>query len=140
LHSTSTLRTFIAVTHEKIDERKVIKEILEVSKKMLLPEMPESTEVLLGNFITQIFSKIAQKIDIDILIGVFEKTRKCRILTSEQSLALVYARLFLTDEDKITIFLSETSVNNKISSKVCILVIFIDFMRQVVIAQTLVPR
>lgn len=118
LHTTSTLRTFIAVSHEKIKERKVTKKILEVAKKMLLPETPESTAVFLGNFIIQIFSKISPKIDTDILMGVVEKIRKCRIPTIVQSLVLVYARLFLTNPDKIIMFLSETSVNDKISLKV----------------------
>jgi hypothetical protein len=120
LHTTSTLRTFIAVSHEKIKERKVTKKILEVAKKMLLPETPESTAVFLGNFIIQIFSKISPKIDTDILMGVVEKIRKCRIPTIVQSLVLIYARLFLTNADKIIMFLSETSVNDKISLKVCI--------------------
>lgn len=118
LHTTSTLRTFIAVSHEKIKERKVSKKILEVAKKMLLPETTEATAVFLGNFIIQIFSKISPKIDTDILMGIVEKVRKCRIPTIVQSLVLVYARLFHTNPDKIIQFLSETSVNNKISLKV----------------------
>lgn len=98
LHTTSTLRTFIAVSHEKIQERKVTKKILEVAKKMLKPETNESTAVFLGNFIIQIFSKISPKIDTDILMGVIEKIRKCRIPTIVQSLVLVYARLFHTNK------------------------------------------
>jgi hypothetical protein len=118
LHTTSTLRTFIAVSHEKIKERKVAKKILEVAKKMLKPETNESTAVFLGNFIIQIFCKISPKIDTDILMGVVEKIRKCRIPTIVQSLVLIYARLIHTNADKIIQFLSETSVNNRISLKV----------------------
>lgn len=76
LHTTSCLRTFIAISHEKIKERKVTKKILEVAKKMLKPETNESTAVFLGNFIIQIFSKISPKIDTDILMGIVEKIRK----------------------------------------------------------------
>jgi hypothetical protein len=118
MHTTSTLRTFIAISHEKIKDRKVTKKILEVAKKMLLPETNEATAVFLGNFIIQIFSKISPKIDTDILMGVVEKIRKCRIPTIVQSLVLVYARLIHTNAEKIIGFLSETSVNNKISLKV----------------------
>jgi hypothetical protein len=118
MHTTSTLRTFIATSHEKIKDRKVTKKILEVAKKMLLPETNEATAVFLGNFIIQIFSKISPKIDTDILMGVVEKIRKCRIPTIVQSLVLVYARLIHTNAEKIIGFLSETSVNNKISLKV----------------------
>jgi hypothetical protein len=118
LHTTSTLRTFIAVSHKKIKERKVTKKILEVAKKMLKPETNEATAVFLGNFIIQIFSKISPKIDTDILMGIVEKIRKCRIPTIVQSLVLVYARLFHTNADKIIGFLVETSVNNKLSLKV----------------------
>ena len=118
LHTTSCLRTFIAISHEKIKQLKITKRILEVAKKMLKPETNESTAVFLGNFIIQIFSKISPKIDTDILMGVIEKIRKCRIPTIVQSLVLVYARLIHTNPDKIIKFLSETSVNNKISLKV----------------------
>jgi hypothetical protein len=118
LHTTSTLRTFIAVSPEKIKEKKVAKKILEVAKKMLKPETTESTAVFLGNFIIQIFSKISPKIDTDILMGVVEKIRKCRIPTIVQSLVLVYARLFMTNDEKIIQFLAETSVNDKLSLKV----------------------
>lgn len=118
LHTTSCLRTFIAISHEKIKERKVTKRILEVAKKMLKPETNEAAAVFLGNFIIQIFSKISPKIDTDILMGIVEKIRKCRIPTIVQSLVLVYARLFHTNPDKIIEFLNETSVNDKISLKV----------------------
>lgn len=118
LHSTSCLRTFIAISHEKIKERKVGKQILEVAKKMLRPSTNESTALFLGNFIIQIFSKISPKIDTDILMGIVEKIGKCRIPSIVQSLVLVYARLVHSNPDKIIEFLSETSVNDKISLKV----------------------
>lgn len=102
----------------KLRKNKISKKILEVAKKMLLPETNEATAVFLGNFIIQIFSKISPKIDTDILMGVVEKIRKCRIPTIVQSLVLVYARLFHTNATKIVGFLSETSVNNKLSLKV----------------------
>ncbi len=85
---------------------------------MLLPETNESTAVFLGNFIIQIFSKISPKVDTEILMGIVEKIRKCRIPTIVQSLVLVFARLFNSNADKIIQFLSQTSVNNKISLKV----------------------
>lgn len=118
LHTTSTLRTFIAVSPEQIKKKKVTKKILEVAKKMLKPETNESTAVFLGNFIIQIFSKISPKIDTDILMGIVEKVRKCRIPTIVQSLVLVYSRLIHTNAEKIITFLSETSVNDKLSLKV----------------------
>jgi len=118
LHTTSTLRTFIAISPENIKARKITKKIIEVALKMLKPETNESTAVFLGNFIIQIFSKISPKIDTDILMGIVEKIRKCRIPTIVQSLVLVYARLIHSNPDKIIQFLSETSVNNKLSIKV----------------------
>lgn len=76
LHTTSTLRTFIAISPENIKARKITKKIIEVALKMLKPETNESTAVFLGNFIIQIFSKISPKIDTDILMGIVEKIRK----------------------------------------------------------------
>lgn len=64
------------MSHKKILERGVTEKILEVARKMLLPETNEATAVFLGNFIIQIFSKISPKVDTDILMGVVEKIRK----------------------------------------------------------------
>jgi hypothetical protein len=112
------MRTFIANSSEKIKEMGITPEILKLAQKMLKPETNEATAVFLGNFIIQIFTKLSPKIDTDILMGVVEKIYKCRIPSIVQSLVLVFARLFHSNLDKIIEFLSETSVNNRISLKI----------------------
>jgi hypothetical protein len=51
-------------------------------------------------------------------MGVIEKIYKCRIPSIVQSLVIVYARLIHKNVKEIIGFLSETSVNNRISLKI----------------------
>lgn len=51
-------------------------------------------------------------------MGVIEKIYKCRIPSIVQSLVIVYARLIQSNLNEIIGFLSETSVNNRISLKI----------------------
>lgn len=51
LHTTSTLRTFIAVSYAQIKELGITDKVLDVAKKLLDPKTNESTAVYLGNFI-----------------------------------------------------------------------------------------
>lgn len=55
LHATSTMRTFIRLSSNKIKEMGITEEILKLARKMLKPETNEATAVFLGNFIIQIF-------------------------------------------------------------------------------------
>ena len=92
--------------------------VIELSKKMLLPTTNESTAMFLGNFIIQIFVNLSPKIDTDVLMSVITKIYKSRMPSIVQSLVLVFARLIHTNPTEILSFLTETSIENRISLKI----------------------
>ena len=118
LNGTMTLRTFINLGHTEILKRVSPKEIIDVAKKLLLPSTNEQAAVCLGNYVIQIFHKIEPKIDTTLLMSVVWKIYKSRMPSIVQSLILIFARLIHTNPKEIIEFLSETSIDNRISLKI----------------------
>jgi hypothetical protein len=72
----------------------------------------------LGNYVIQIFHKIEPKIDTNLLMNVVWKIYKSRMPSIVQSLVLIFARLIHSNPKEIVEFLSETSIDNRISLKI----------------------
>ena len=72
----------------------------------------------LGNYIIQIIHKIEPKIDTNLLMNVVWKIYKSRMPSIVQSLVLIFARLIHSHPKEIVEFLSETSIDNRISLKI----------------------
>lgn len=70
LNGVSTLRTFINLGGKDILKRVTAKEVVDVAKKMLLPQTNENSAICLGNYVIQIFHKIEPKIDTTLLMSV----------------------------------------------------------------------
>ena len=118
LHGTSALRTFIHLGHVEILKRTSPKEIIEVAKKLLSPTTNEQAAMQLGNYVIQIFHKIEPKIDTNLLMNVVWKIYKSRMPSIVQSLVLIFGRLIHSHPKEIVEFLSETSIDNRISLKI----------------------
>ena len=72
----------------------------------------------LGNYVIQIIHKIEPKIDTNLLMNVVWKIYKSRMPSIVQSLVLIFARLIHSHPKEIVEFLSETSIDNRISLKI----------------------
>lgn len=118
LNGVSTLRTFINIGQAEILKRSSPKDIIEVAKKMLLPSTNENTAICIGNYVIQIFHKIEPKIDTNLLMSVVWKIYKSRMPSAVQSLILIFSRLIHSHPKEILDFLSETSIDNRISLKI----------------------
>lgn len=118
LNGTSTLRTFINMGHQEILKRVTAKEIIDVAKKLLQPSTNENSAICLGNYVIQIFHKIQPQIDTTLLMSVVWKIYKSRMPSIVQSLVLIFARLIHSHPKEIIEFLSETSIDNRISLKI----------------------
>ncbi len=94
-----------------------------VAKRLLDPTLNEQAAKCLGNLIIQVMHKIEPKIDTDLLMCVVQKLYKTRMPSSVQSLILVFARLIHKHPNEIIEFLSETSIDNRISLKTVTLMI-----------------
>jgi hypothetical protein len=118
LNGTSTLRNFISIGNHAILERSKPRDMIEVAKKLLLPTTNENAAICLGNYVIQIFHKIEPKIDTTLLMSVVWKIYKSRMPSIVQSLILIFARLIHSNPKEIVEFLSETSIDNRISLKI----------------------
>ena len=118
LHGTNTLKTFIHQGHQEILKIVAPKDIIEVANKLLSPQINEQAALCLGNLIIQIFHKIEPKIDTNLLMSVVWKIYKTRMPSIVQSLVLIFARLIHSNPKEIVDFLSETSIDNRISLKI----------------------
>jgi hypothetical protein len=118
LNGVSTLRTFISLGHTEVLKRSTPTQIIDVAKKMLLPTTNENAAICLGNYVIQIFHKIEPKIDTALLMNVVWKIYKSRMPSIVQSLVLIFARLIHSHPKEIIEFLSETSIDNRISLKI----------------------
>jgi len=118
LNGVSTLRTFINIGANEVLKRSTPKDIIEVAKKMLLPTTNENTAICIGNYVIQIFHKIEPKIDTNLLMSVVWKIYKSRMPSAVQSLILIFSRLIHSHPKEILDFLSETSIDNRISLKI----------------------
>jgi importin-9 len=118
LHGTSALRTFIHLGHEQILKICPAKDMIEVAKKLLSPTTNEQAAMQLGNYVIQIIHKIEPKIDTNLLMCVVWKIYKSRMPSIVQSLVLIFARLIHVHPKAIVEFLSETSIDNRISLKI----------------------
>ena len=85
---------------------------------MLLPSTNENTAICIGNYVIQIFHKIEPKIDTNLLMSVVWKIYKSRMPSAVQSLILIFSRLIHSHPKEILDFLSETSIDNRISLKI----------------------
>ena len=85
---------------------------------MLLPTTNENSAICIGNYVIQIFHKIEPKIDTNLLMSVVWKIYKSRMPSIVQSLTLIFARLIHYHPKEIIDFLSETSIDNRISLKI----------------------
>jgi hypothetical protein len=118
LNGTSTLRTFINIGQAEILKRSTAKDIVDVAKKLLLPSTNENAATCIGNYVIQIFHKIEPKIDTTLLMSVVWKIYKSRMPSTVQSLILIFSRLIHSHPREILDFLSETSIDNRISLKI----------------------
>jgi hypothetical protein len=118
LNGTSALRTFIHIGHTDIKKMCTTKDIVDVAKKLLQPQTNENAAICLGNYVIQIFHKIEPKIDTALLMSVVWKIYKSRMPSIVQSLVLIFARLIHSNPKEIVEFLSETSIDNRISLKI----------------------
>ena len=85
---------------------------------MLLPTTNENSAICIGNYVIQIFHKIEPNIDTNLLMSVVWKIYKSRMPSIVQSLILIFARLIHYHPKEIIDFLSETSIDNRISLKI----------------------
>ncbi len=85
---------------------------------MLMPTTNENAALNIGNYVIQIFHKIDPKIDTTLLMSVVWKIYKSRMPSIVQSLVLIFARLIHSHPKEIIEFLSETSIDNRISLKI----------------------
>jgi hypothetical protein len=99
-------------------KRVTAKEIIDVAKKLLQPSTNENAAICLGNYVIQIFHKIQPQIDTTLLMSVVWKIYKSRMPSIVQSLVLIFARLIHSHPKEIIEFLSETSIDNRISLKI----------------------
>lgn len=118
LHGTAALKTFIHLGAQEILKKTQPKEIIEVAKKLLSPTTNEQAALCLGNFVIQIFHKVQPNIDTSLLMNVVWKIYKSRMPSIVQSLVLIFARLIHSHPKEIVEFLSETSIDNRISLKI----------------------
>jgi importin-9 len=68
--------------------------------------------------VIQVIHKVQPKIDTSLLMCVVQKIYKSRMPSIVQSLILIIARLVQTNPKQIVQFLSETSIDNRISLKI----------------------
>lgn len=118
LHGTTALKTFINLGHKEILKLVSAKEIIDVAKKLLSPTTNEQAALCLGNYVIQIFHKVEPRIDSNLLMNVVWKIYKSRMPSIVQSLVLIFARLIHSNPKEIVEFLSDTSIDNRISLKI----------------------
>ena len=118
LHGTAALKSFICIGHAEILQIVTSKRIIEVAKKLLSPTLAEQAALMLGGLIIYIFHRIEPKIDTNLLMSVVWKIYKSRMPSIVQTLVLIFARLILSNPNEIVTFLTDTSIDNRISLKI----------------------
>jgi hypothetical protein len=115
------LRTMLAYGYKRIQaatSKHLVPELIKLCHKLLDPATPEIACLNVGYLLLNIFDKLMPKISTELLMAVVQKVYKSRMPSVVQSLACLFARLYLKNPKDILSLLTETSVDNRISLKI----------------------